>query len=225
MLAEDLFDIMGNRTRREILRLLSEKPYFMSELSGELDVGQKAVNDHVELLKKAGMVELRVSPQGRGRPRKYIRLSRTVSFSGFLGPSVFRTNLGRELSKKQRSSLRQEFPELFENKIRERVGSLEELRVVSGNSLESLKKFENAAALLRNRISRVYQTAAQIVDELGLDELESAVLIELVVNGGDASRIRTRHPAALKRLLVGLESRNVVFFDRSEGVWKFRQDL
>ena len=40
---EDILDVMGCKTRRDIINLLREEPMFVSEISNELEIGQKAI--------------------------------------------------------------------------------------------------------------------------------------------------------------------------------------
>ena len=49
---EDLLDVMGCRTRREIINLLREEPRFVSEISKELEIGQKAIIEHLRAMEE-----------------------------------------------------------------------------------------------------------------------------------------------------------------------------
>ncbi|RLF87771.1 transcriptional regulator, partial [Thermococci archaeon] len=69
-----ILDVLGNETRRRILFMLTRRPYFVSELSQELGVGQKAVLEHLRILEEAGLIEGRVERIPRGRPRKYYEI-------------------------------------------------------------------------------------------------------------------------------------------------------
>ncbi|WP_336248422.1 ArsR/SmtB family transcription factor [Methanothrix soehngenii] len=53
----ELLDILGNENRRRILQLLSFRPFYFNEMAKRLDVGPKAVIDHLEMLERAGLVE------------------------------------------------------------------------------------------------------------------------------------------------------------------------
>ncbi|MHA1298899.1 MAG: ArsR/SmtB family transcription factor [Candidatus Helarchaeota archaeon] len=58
---EDFFDILlkilGNKTRRSMLELLSERPRFLSDISKELEIGQQAILRHIDEFVKAGILE------------------------------------------------------------------------------------------------------------------------------------------------------------------------
>ncbi|WP_297521356.1 ArsR family transcriptional regulator [Thermococcus sp.] len=88
-----LLDILGNETRRRILILLTKRPYFVSELSQELGVGQKAVLEHLRILEGAGLIEGRIEKIPRGRPRKYYAIKRGFRMEVLLTPYAFGTEM------------------------------------------------------------------------------------------------------------------------------------
>ena len=53
---DDILDIMGSRTRREIINLLREEPMFVSEISNQLNIGQKAVIEHLRAMEDIGIL-------------------------------------------------------------------------------------------------------------------------------------------------------------------------
>lgn len=55
---EDILDVMGCRTRREIINLLREEPRFVSEISQELEIGQKAIIEHLRAMEEIGILNL-----------------------------------------------------------------------------------------------------------------------------------------------------------------------
>lgn len=89
MRIEDLLNMLGNETRREILQLLSERPCYVSELSQELDIGQKAIIEHLSLMHGAGIVRSRIEKIKKGRPRKYFIISKDVILEVRIGSDMF----------------------------------------------------------------------------------------------------------------------------------------
>ena len=67
----ELLDILGNENRRRILQLLSFRPFYFNEIAKRLDVGPKAIIDHLEMLERAGLIEC-YHDQSR---RKYFRIA------------------------------------------------------------------------------------------------------------------------------------------------------
>jgi ArsR family transcriptional regulator len=76
---EELLDMLGNETRRGILQMLSRSPCYVSELSQQLNIGQKAIIEHLELMRQAGILETEFKKMEKGRPRKYYLISKDVS--------------------------------------------------------------------------------------------------------------------------------------------------
>ncbi len=84
--AEALLDLLGCATRRRMLELLSERPRFVSEIAELLDVGRKAVIDHLSSLEDAGLVVSTERPIKKGRPRKYYEIEDAGFFKFTISP-------------------------------------------------------------------------------------------------------------------------------------------
>jgi ArsR family transcriptional regulator len=69
-----LLDILGNRNRRRIIRLLREKPCFVTEISETLMISPKAVIDHLQLMEREEIL----SCQMDDRRRKYYYLANDI---------------------------------------------------------------------------------------------------------------------------------------------------
>ncbi len=63
--AGDPFDALGDPTRREILRLLSDGDKPVHEIAASLPISRPAVSRHLRLLKDAGMVAERAEGNRR----------------------------------------------------------------------------------------------------------------------------------------------------------------
>lgn len=86
---EEILDMLGNETRREILQLLSEKPCYITQLSQELDIGQKAIIEHLELMREAGILDTKFRKIEKGRPRKYYGISKELILEIKIGHDFF----------------------------------------------------------------------------------------------------------------------------------------
>ncbi|MFP8956676.1 ArsR/SmtB family transcription factor [Natrialbaceae archaeon A-CW3] len=80
-----LLDLLGNENRRRILRLLSRKPCYVTEISEYLGVSPKAVIGHLRKLEEAGLIESHVDDQRR----KYFHIARNVRLEVNLSPYGF----------------------------------------------------------------------------------------------------------------------------------------
>ena len=76
---EDILDVMGCKTRRDIINLLREEPMFVSEISNELDIGQKSIIAHLRAMEDIGILNSSYKKILRGRPRKYYDLQNEVN--------------------------------------------------------------------------------------------------------------------------------------------------
>ena len=80
-----LLDLLGNENRRRILRLLADKPCYVTEISEYLGVSPKAVIDHLRKLEEAGLIESTTDD----RRRKYFRISRSLRLEVSVSPYGF----------------------------------------------------------------------------------------------------------------------------------------
>lgn len=83
----EFLDLLGNANRRRILRLLAERPCYVTEISEFLGVSPKAVIDHLRKLEDAGLVESRTD----SKRRKYFSISRHIRLEVTVSPYEFGT--------------------------------------------------------------------------------------------------------------------------------------
>jgi ArsR family transcriptional regulator len=90
-----LLDLLGNENRRRILRLLSRKPCYVTEISEYLGVSPKAVIEHLRKLEEAGLVESHTDEQRR----KYFHIARNLRLEVNVSPYGFGTKSAYPASK------------------------------------------------------------------------------------------------------------------------------
>jgi ArsR family transcriptional regulator len=93
---EAILDVMGCKTRRDILNLLTEEPRFVSEISKELEIGQKAIIEHLKAMEKLGLLKSSFQKIERGRPRKYYDISSKVEIQISIDGNVIRMDIRRD---------------------------------------------------------------------------------------------------------------------------------
>jgi ArsR family transcriptional regulator len=93
MNAETLLDVLGNRTRREIIHLISEEPRCLTELSEETGVEKMAIMRHLEKMENAGMLHQEEKRMERGRPRKYYGIDTRAKLKVSVTPEDFEAKL------------------------------------------------------------------------------------------------------------------------------------
>jgi ArsR family transcriptional regulator len=100
---EEILDVMGCKTRRDILSFLRDEPRFVSQISQELEVGQKAIIEHLRAMEEAGLLSSSFQKIERGRPRKYYDISQDIEFQFFMSQGIIRVKLpGHEFQELQR---------------------------------------------------------------------------------------------------------------------------
>ncbi len=161
-----LLDVLGNETRRRILLLLTKRPYFVSELSQELGVGQKAVLEHLRILENAGLIEGRTEKIPRGRPRKYYTIRRGFRLEVLLTPYIFGTSMYEpkkpmetEKYKQARALIKSAEP--AEIKIKELAEFLEEVEDKINEYIRMKQELEEVRLLTETYIENLMRRIAQ----------------------------------------------------------------
>ncbi|HIP88956.1 MAG TPA: ArsR family transcriptional regulator [Thermococcus paralvinellae] len=161
-----LLDVLGNETRRRILLLLTRKPYFVSELSQELGVGQKAVLEHLRILERAGLIEGRVEKIPRGRPRKYYTIKRGFRLEVLLTPYLFGTEM-YELTVPRRTAEYEHAKELIKSqepmviKVRELAEFLKQIEEKISEHMRAKQELEEVRLLIEAYIENLMRRIAQ----------------------------------------------------------------
>ncbi|NJE49951.1 ArsR family transcriptional regulator [Thermococcus sp. 9N3] len=161
-----LLDILGNETRRRILILLTKRPYFVSELSQELGVGQKAVLEHLRILEKAGLIEGRTEKIPRGRPRKYYTIKRGFRLEVLLTPYTFGTEMYEPKKPRQTAEYAQarqliKSTEPVETKIGELLQFLGEIERRVDEVMRTKQELEEVRLLIETYIENLLRRIAQ----------------------------------------------------------------
>ncbi|MFC7008030.1 ArsR/SmtB family transcription factor [Halalkalicoccus salilacus] len=165
-----LLDLLGNENRRRILRLLSQKPCYVTEISDYLGVSPKAVIDHLRKLEEAGLVESRTDEKRRKyfHIARHLRLEVNVSPYGFASKSAYPTSTSLDMS----SSCRH----LTINVTCRDDADVCEL----AGELRKLEELENELSLAQRRVQgRIGEIHERISDTIGDPEhsrLYAAVL-------------------------------------------------
>ncbi len=161
-----LLDILGNETRRRILILLTKRPYFVSELSQELGVGQKAVLEHLRILEGAGIIEGRIEKIPRGRPRKYYTIKRGFRMEVLLTPYAFGTEMyepkrPRQTEEYSRAKDLIKSTEPADEKIGELLAFLNEIEERIDELIRTKQELEEVRLLTETYIETLFRRIAR----------------------------------------------------------------
>lgn len=192
----ELLDILGNENRRRILQLLSFRPFYFNEIAKRLDVGPKAVIDHLEMLKEAGLIECYQEDQGR---RKYFRIARKTMVEITLSPHSYGVRAYRSEHLPTEDASESRDLKMLERELR----SIEEQR----NSLR--KQLEEIEA----KDMEIKRYAAREIQRLAGDQLEAELLVALLSGDSTADSLAGKleiPPILAEDILKRLESRGAL---------------
>lgn len=147
---EAVLDVIGCKTRRDILALLTEEPRFVSQLSQQLDVGQKAVIGHLKAMEELGLINPSYQKIDRGRPRKYYEISQDIEIKIFIKPDTINMHMMGE-----------EFTELYNIEERLYMGdpeAIDDLRTIITKYKNALKYAEELLNQVENPEKRTTKT-------------------------------------------------------------------
>jgi ArsR family transcriptional regulator len=235
----EFLDLLGNDNRRRILRLLAQKPCYVTEISEFLGVSPKAVIDHLRKLEDAGLVESRTDD----RRRKYFSISRHVRLEVTVSPYEFGTksaypaSSGLDITSCRRLSIEIERadrdlpdpPEMDEDAH----PSTEEIED-NGTAVADMARRLNNLEQLDNELSlaqrwaqgRITTLRDQIADtvEAGDPRLISEVLVALADEGMEVEELSRRidaPPRIVEDVLDELRQQRIVTRDGRE--WQLHE--
>ncbi|WP_455645710.1 ArsR/SmtB family transcription factor [Methanosphaera sp.] len=137
---EAVLDVIGCKTRREILALLTDEPRFVSQISQQLNIGQKAIIGHLKAMEELGLINPTYQKIERGRPRKYYEISQDIEIKIFIKPDTINMHMMGE-----------EFTELYNIEERLYLGDEEAI-----NDLKTIiQKYKNALKYAQELLSKV----------------------------------------------------------------------
>lgn len=180
---EEIFDILGNQTRRMILEMLATSPCYTTEIAERLEIGQKAINEHLKIMQDLGLIDLFILKQKRGSPRKYFKIKDNIRMELFVAPRVFDASFKTEVIDME--SIFERYPEY--KSFYEEIKFDSEIRIIGRlkENLDYLKnelvEIDNAKAFIERSISEVKETILNTIEELNLKEKEKKVLIEIIL--------------------------------------------
>jgi ArsR family transcriptional regulator len=208
----ELLDLLGNANRRRILRLLAQKPCYVTEIGEYLGVSPKAVIDHLEKLEAAGLVESRVD-DGR---RKYFSIARNLRLEVNVSPyefgtkSAYAAGRGLDMTTCRYLSIRIEGESGSElPALAERLQELEQLE----------SELSLAQRWAQGRIADVREGIAEAVDDHD-PRLVTPILRTLAEDPTDVAGLAAATeapPELVQEVLEGLAAEGAV--EQREGRW------
>lgn len=214
----EILDILGNENRRRILQLLSFRPFYFNEMAKRLDLGPKAVIDHLGMLERAGLVECYRDDQRR----KYFRIRENVVLEVAFSPHSYgvRTYRPETSPKRGSSSTSPAASRSSSAGVGSPSGELEaissHLRDLEAERLRLRRLLEeiNSQEMMARRL------AMGLIESSASDQLEAEILAALI-SGESATDALARRlgipPAVAEERLLRLTSEGKV--QKRNGTW------
>jgi ArsR family transcriptional regulator len=219
-----LLDILGNENRRKIIQLLANRPCYVSEISGRLGVGPKAIISHLNLLEQAGLIECSVDEQRR----KYFNIVNNMRLEVSVSPYTYTVTLhdvafdrekgsGSSAAEKKGLSVREEASFLF-LKLSSR---LQELKAKQ----EELAKMQQQ---LQVEYTQLMDHCLDSIEELTKNPVECELLFELLKNETTLAALCYNlrlHPSIVNANLIDLAERGIIEYSvkNNQHYWKIRE--
>ncbi len=214
---EDLFYILGNPTRRLLLRLLSMGPNYPFRLARLLNISQKAIMDHLKVLEERGLViKLGCEKSSIGPERTYYAINSFLMVDFSVAPSLYELKVVEAKREKEEESITVVGFEELKEKLRSLVG---ELRKVE----DELKEIERRKVNVLDAKQKISVKISELLNLIDLSYQERIILTLLLMKGGasleeisDELDIREKY---VKKCLERLKTLNLI--EENNGVYKF----
>ena len=177
---DTIFEVLGNRTRREILTNLSSEPMYFNQLSKKIGIGQQAILRHMKTLEDAGFVHAYDEKSDLGAPdRKFYCLDSSFFLSILSTKDEFVIKYDTLESKKNKDA----------TKLQNKMSTIGE----SGNVLdfiyENLTNTDQEILEIETKLQHlreIRQVLLHKINEIGksnFNRIERKVLYDLITEG------------------------------------------
>jgi len=171
--ADRILDVLGNRNRRAILTLLSQRPCYVSEIAELLDVGPKAVIDHLRMLEETGLVRNYVDEERR----KNYQISDNIRLEVRLSPFIFGMDLhDLMVTAEERDGLRREL-------LSRQHGSPPELSYLE-MEMRRLRRMQeelcDAQKSVQVLMDEAMRMCTETIGRMTRDQVEAEILLSLM---------------------------------------------
>ena len=173
---DTVFKALGHITRRQILRLLAQRPHYPYELSKRLGFTSRVIIKHLEVLENAGIVETEAGDTSLGPQRTYYKLRAGFGLSTTILPNSFIVQLRPHEARITRIRTQISVPEPRHDVQAVKV-LLQELEKVN----QQLSKLEEKSMNLARQRGLIIRKIEQIMDECDWDD-KSCQLVRRHIN-------------------------------------------
>lgn len=216
-----LLDILGNENRRKIIQLLADRPCYVSEISGRLGVGPKAIISHLNLLEQAGLIEYSVDEQRR----KYFNIANNMRLEVLVSPYSYtvalhdialdREKKGEPPVAEEKEATAREESSFFFLKLNSR---LQELKTRQ----EELAQMQQ---WLQVEYTELMDRCLESIEEVAKNPVECELLFELLKSETTLAALCYNlrlHPSIINANLIDLSERGFIEYSikNNQHYWK-----
>jgi ArsR family transcriptional regulator len=220
-----LLDILGNENRRKIIQLLANRPCYVSEISGRLGVGPKAIISHLSLLEQAGLIECSVDEQRR----KYFNIANNMRLEVSVSPYTYNVvlhDIAFEKEKKLESKVDSSATENREAATRKESSSF---FLRQSSRIKELKARQEELAQMQQQLQAEYtelmDSCLESIEKIAKSPIECELLFELLKSETTLAALCYNlrlHPSIINTNLMDLAERGLLEYNikNNQHYWK-----
>lgn len=203
-----VLDILGNKNRRKILQLLSNRPCYVSEISGRLGVGPKAIINHLSLLEQTGLIKCHVDEQRR----KYFNIADNMRLEISVSPhsyaaSVYSVPINTEYH------LKQNYNETIEVQKAHAASVLVELNREIRNTKCKQEELASKQQELQIEFSEFMDICMDAIDKIASNPLQAEILHALLKSEHSIASLSykyTMHPSLISAQVLEMAKKGFI---------------
>ncbi len=174
---DTIFQVLGSKTRRDILANLSSEPMYFNQLSKKIGIGQQAMLRHMRTLHTSGFVQPYDEKSDLGAPdRKFYRLDSSFTLSVYSSKDEFAVKHESLSPSKNKHA----------SKLQNKMSSMSESEIALDFIHDTLTEIDQEIQELETRLHNLHevrQVLLQRTREIGksnFNRLERKILYQLV---------------------------------------------
>lgn len=215
-----MLDILGNENRRKILQLLSDRPCYVSEISGRLGVGPKAIINHLGLLEDTGLIECRVDEQRR----KYFNIADNMRLEVAVSPHSFAVSVHTSPIT-TRYHLKQDNSETVEVQKAHAASILSKLNREILDTKNKQEELARKQQELQVEYSEFMDVCMDAIDQVAENPLQAEILYALLKNEHSIASLSynfTLHPSLISAQVLTMAKRGLIEYNIKDNqqYWK-----
>lgn len=216
-------DILGNKTRRDVLKLATQEPKYLTELKEETGVEKMALSRHLNKMVEARILNKRSERVKKGRPRTYYSVPGTTKLTVNITPDHFQAKVEEPEAKEEEDAHTLRLKSI--KFIEEPVKKLTALSELAEDLQKEIKVHEDAINRLEGVLNEIRRAGKEVGKQLPTDKVDRKILMHLMIsrNGGvleEISRVIEEDIDSTEKHLRHLEDEGIL--GNSSSHWKLK---